>query len=144
MPARKTAEKSPPPNEVLSLVARLVRALDDRKAEDIRVLEVGGQSTITDYLVLANGMAEPHLRALRVEIEKTLDAAGQAIAGVEKADGSGWLVFDAYQIMVHLFMPEQRQAYQLEQLWRDGTEVDVAELLALTASEAKPIGRPRA
>jgi len=143
MPARKTAKKRSAPNQILSLVAHLVRALDDRKAEQIKVLEVSGQSTITDYLVLASGLADPHLRALRIEIEKTLDGAGQPIAGIDTAEGSGWLVFDAYQIMVHVFLPEQREAYQLERLWQDANTLDVDELLELAPATGPAVGRPR-
>ncbi|MCF3650839.1 ribosome silencing factor [Synoicihabitans lomoniglobus] len=134
MPARSTspstavssAKTSP---DSLSLVAQLVKALDDKKAGDLRVLSVGEHSSITDYLILASGQANTHLRALRIEAERTLDAAGAPIAGIESGDESGWIVFDAYQIMIHLFMPEQREVYQLEQLWRDADEIDVEKLL---------------
>ncbi len=113
-----------------ALLTDLVKALDAKKAENLRVLAVGEHSSITDFLILATGMANPHLRALRIEAERVLDAAGAPIAGVESGDGSGWIVFDAYQIMIHLFMPEQRENYQLEQLWRDAEEISVEELLA--------------
>ena len=134
----KTAAKSPanlPDARVL--LTELVKALDAKKAENLRVLSVGEHSSITDYLVLASGMANTHLRALRVEAERVLDAAGAPIAGVDSSDGSGWIVFDAYQIMVHLFLPAQRENYQLEQLWRDAEEIPVEELLAPPAA-AKP------
>ena len=121
--------------DIRKLLAGLVRALDDKKAEDLKVLYVGEQSTITDFLVLATGMADPHLRALRREAERVLKNADMPIAGLETTEGSGWLVFDAYQIMVHLFMREQRENYQLEQLWRDAKELDIAELLASAPAE---------
>lgn len=112
------------------LLRAIVRALDDKKAEDLRVLRVTEQSSITDFLVLATGTSEPHLRALRVELEKVLDGAGAKIAGMETAEGSGWTVVDAYQIMVHVFTPDKRDAYRLEQLWKDAEEVAVPSLLA--------------
>lgn len=124
--------------DVRALLADLVKALDAKKAEKLQVLSVGEHSSITDYLVLASGQANPHLRALRIEAERVLDAAGAPIAGVETSEGSGWIVFDAYQIMLHLFMPEQRETYQLEQLWRDADEIPVAELLAPPAPVKKP------
>ena len=82
---KKTASRS------VTLLKMLVRALDDKKAEDLRVLEVRAQSSITDYLVLATGTSEPHLRALRVEMEKVLDSAGARIVGVESRPGRGWM-----------------------------------------------------
>lgn len=133
MPARKPAAAStsaPAADATESLLQHVVRALDDKKASDLRVLRVTEQSSITDYLVLATGNAEPHLRALRVELEKVLDGAGAKIGGMEIGDGSGWLVVDAYQIMIHIFLPEQRDTYRLEQLWRDAADIDVNELLA--------------
>ncbi|SRR5208283_2117767 len=121
---RKTADKS------LPLLRLVVRSLDDKKAEDLRVLDVREQSSITDYLVLATGTSEPHLRALRVELEKTIDGAGEPIIGMETTQGSGWTVFDAFDIMVHLFTAENRAKYRLELLWKDAIEVPVAGLLA--------------
>jgi ribosome-associated protein len=122
-----------------TLLIDLVRALDAKKAEDLRVLHVGGVSTITDWLVMANGGSEPHLRALRIETERVLDAAAAPIAGTDGGQpGSGWTVVDAYQIMVHVFTAEQRVNYALERLWRDAEEVPVAALLAPPTPAPKP------
>jgi len=120
----KSADKS------LPLLRLIVRTLDDKKAEDLRVLDVREQSSITDYLVLATGTSEPHLRALRVELEKTLDGAGAAIVGIESVQGSGWTVFDAFDIMVHVFTAENRGKYRLELLWKDAADIPVPGLLA--------------
>jgi ribosome-associated protein len=114
----------------LKLLKLVVRALDDKKAEDLQVLDVTAQSSITDYLVLATGTSEPHLRALRVELEKALDGARVPIIGVENTQGSGWTVFDAFEIMVHLFTTGNRAKYRLESLWKDAKEISVAALLA--------------
>lgn len=111
------------------LLKGVVQALDAKKAEDLRVLDVSQQSSITDYLVLATGTSEPHLRALRVELEKVLDAQHAKILGMDTAKGSGWTVIDAFEIMVHVFTPENREKYRMELLWKDATEVSVAQLL---------------
>jgi ribosome-associated protein len=112
------------------LLQQLVRALDEKKVGDLRVLKMGPKSTITDYIVLATGTSEPHLRALRIEVERVLDAAKQPIAGMEVGTyGSGWTVVDAYQIMTHLFTPEQRANYALEKLWKDAETLNVADLI---------------
>lgn len=125
--------------DIPPIIAELVQALDDKKASELRVLKVAEQSSITDYLILGNGMAGPHLRALRVELEKVLDAAGAPIAGVDFGEDSGWIVFDAYQVMIHLFMPEQRELYQLEKLWGDAVEVEVAGMLKRDPKQGAPI-----
>ena len=122
-------------DSVLPLLKQIVIALEEKKAGDLRVLHVAAKSTITDYLVLATGTSEPHLRALRVELEKVLDAAKVPIAGMDAGTyGSGWTVVDAYQVMMHLFTPEQRQNYALEKLWKDAEDVNLVKLLA----EPKP------
>ncbi len=115
----------------LELVKLCCRALDEKKAIDLRVLDVSEQSSITDYLVLATGSSEPHLRALRVELEKVIDASHTRIVGMEVAQDSGWIVVDAFDVMMHLFAPDTRSKYGLENLWKDAVEVSVAKLLAV-------------
>ena len=127
LPAAQAASRIEPP----PLLVELVRALDAKKAENLRVLHVGAQSSITDWLVLATGGSEPHLRALRIEVERILDAAHAPIAGTDGGQpGSGWTVVDAYQIKAHLFTPAQRAHYALERLWRDAVEIATPALLA--------------
>src|SRR5690606_16117313 len=75
----------------LDLVKLCCRALDEKKAIDLRVLDVSEQSSITDYLVIATGNSEPHLRALRIELEKALDASHTRIVGMEIVQESGWI-----------------------------------------------------
>jgi ribosome-associated protein len=124
------------------LVRHLCRALDDKKAGDLCVLDVSGLSSITDYLIIATGTSEPHLRALRVELEKLLDAAKVRILGMDTEQGSGWLVVDAFDVMVHIFTEEMRAHYRLEKLWKDAVELSVPRLLeepkARAAAPKKP------
>lgn len=120
------SKKSP----ALDVAKLCCRALDDKKAEAITVLDVAEQSSITDYLVIATATSEPHLRALRTELEKVLDGAGVHLVGAERAQESGWLVIDAFDVMIHLFLAPTRERYGLERLWRDASEVSVAKLLA--------------
>jgi ribosome-associated protein len=134
-------------DSTFSLLKQLVRALDEKKVGDLRVLKMGSKSTITDYIVLATGTSEPHLRALRIEVERVLDEVKQPIAGMEVGTyGSGWTVVDAYQIMTHLFTPEQRENYALEKLWKDAETLDVATLIAApkAAKAAKPAAKSAA
>ncbi len=114
----------------LELVKLCCRALDEKKAIDLRVLDVSEQSSITDYLVLATGNSDPHLRALRVELEKAIDASHTKILGMETVQESGWIVVDAFDVMIHVFSPEARAKYGLENLWKDAVEISVPKLLA--------------
>lgn len=129
----------------LSLVQLCVRALDDRKAGDLKILDVSEQSSITNYLVLATATSEPHLRALRIEVEKALDSEKTHIVGTETAEESGWTVIDAFDVMIHLFTPERRKLYGLEKLWKDAAEVSMTKLLAVPAKKTakKPAKKPK-
>jgi len=122
---------------VLKIVQTCCRALDEKKAGDLTVLDVSAQSSITDYLILATATSEPHLRALRVELEKALDADEVHLVGIEAKQESGWLVIDAFDVMVHLFLPEKRELYGLERLWRDAPEVPKSKYLPGAKAPAK-------
>jgi ribosome-associated protein len=142
--------KTPKP-ELPPLLKQICQALDDKKAEDIKVLRVSAQSSITDYLVLATGNSDPHLRALRVEIEKVIDQSGVRILGMDTGQGSGWMVVDAFDVMVHVFTPENRTKYALESLWKDAEELSLTtgEVVAKapTAKKrpaTKPTSKPKA
>jgi ribosome-associated protein len=129
--ARRSAAPSAPaaPSVHPRLLSLIVKALDAKKTEAIHVLNVGALSSITDYMVLGTATSDPHLRALRVELEKVIDAEGAKILGMDTTKGSGWLVVDAFDVMVHLFTPENRDRYRLDLLWRDAQEVPVNRLL---------------
>jgi ribosome-associated protein len=114
----------------LELVTLCCRVLDEKKAGDLTVLDVSAQSSITDYLVIATATSEPHLRALRIELEKGLDSGHVHLVGMETAQESGWMVIDAFDVMVHLFLADTRERYGLERLWRDATEVPLSKILA--------------
>jgi ribosome-associated protein len=121
------------------LVTLCCRVLDDKKAGDIKVLDVSAQSSITDYMVIGTATSEPHLRALRVELEKALDGDQVHLVGVETAQESGWLVIDAFDVMIHLFLQEPRERYGLERLWRDASEIPLSKVL-----REPPAPKPRA
>ncbi|MGA2018368.1 MAG: ribosome silencing factor [Opitutaceae bacterium] len=126
----------------LELVRLCCRALDNKKAGDMRVLDVRDLSSITDYLVIGTATSEPHVRALRVELEKALDSVKTHIVGFETARESGWAVMDAFDVMVHIFTPEKRERYRLENLWRDARDVPLKDLLAPAERPGRAKPRP--
>lgn len=99
-------------------------ALDAKKVADLKVLDLRGKSTITDYFILATATSEPHLRALRRILEEVIEEEKVKVVGIDYHAASGWMVVDAFQFMVHLFTEEQRNNYNLEALWQDGTLID--------------------
>jgi ribosome-associated protein len=105
-----------------------VKALEEKKAAEVRVLELGQISSVADFLVIATGTSEPHLRALRIELERALDDCGVTSRSESQRD-SGWTVVDAFDILFHLFRDDVRKSYALESLWKDGLDIPVSAIL---------------
>jgi ribosome-associated protein len=106
-------------------LALLCRELaDNRKAEDIVVLDVSRISSVTDFFVIATGTSEPHLRAIVNEVEERLrELHGLRPSGADGGQSSGWVVLDYFDVIVHIMRPEVRQQYDLEGLWSDAKPV---------------------
>ena len=100
-----------------------VSAIEDKKGEALRILDVRGKSSITDYLILATGTSDAHLKALKAALDNALDMANIQLIGEDRSLSSGWLVVDAFDFMVHLQTEETRDFYRLDQLWKDAMEV---------------------
>lgn len=112
------------------LLGACCHALDDTRAEDIAILDVSKISTITNYLILATANSQPHLRALKRDLDKTLKDLNVRILGVDESDHSGWSVVDAFDVMIHLFTHEMRENYDLETLWKDAKAIDAEPLVS--------------
>lgn len=97
-----------------------VEALENTKADDLRLFDVRGRSDLTDYVLLASGSAAPHLRALTQSLQADLKAAGAAPARISGDPDSGWIVVDCIDVVIHVFDPPTRAYYALESLWPEG------------------------
>jgi ribosome-associated protein len=97
---------------------------DDRKAEDVVVLDVRELSSIADYFVIATGLSEPHLRALSDEIlDKLREQHHLRPRGIDGTLQAAWLVLDFFDVIVHLMRKDVRERYNLEGLWGDAPRV---------------------
>lgn len=110
------------------LAIACARAMDENKAENIRVLDVTGLSTMTDFLVICSGNSLPHLKALMRDTEVIVHEKH----GVSPYSGEGraetnWVILDYFDVMAHIMNEEAREHYNLENLWPDAKEVDWAE-----------------
>lgn len=106
-----------------------VKALDDKKARDLIMLEVKPVTTLTEYMILATGTSDTHIRALCDEVEKRMEEAGERVWHREGYRGDTWIVMDFCGVMVHVFTQEQRKFYDLERLWGDAPMVDLTDVL---------------
>ena len=107
----------------------IIKALDDKKARDIQVLKVTDLTAVADYFVIAGGTSNTHVRSLAEEVEFKLEEANEEIRGVE-GRATGWILLDCYDVLVHIFMPEVRDMYNLERLWGDAEPVDIENLIS--------------
>ena len=120
-------------------LALLCRKLaDDKKAEDIVVLDVRKLSSVTDYFVIATGTSEPHLRAIESEILDTLAEEHKIKpTGTEGNAQSNWIVADFFDVIVHIMKKDVREKYDLEGLWSDATRVKPPAARKTKASTAE-------
>ena len=103
-------------------------ALEDKKAEDIRVIDIEHVSVIADYFIIASGTNRNQVQALAENVEEQLYKAGFEKKQSEGYTSGNWILLDYGDIVVHIFDRENRLFYDLERIWRDGNQIDVSDL----------------
>jgi ribosome-associated protein len=106
-----------------------IKALDSKKAIDIRLIEIGKFSSLTDYFIICSGNSDTQTRAIADEVEFKLKEIGVTPRNIQTDTGHTWIILDYYNFIVHVFFKETREFYSLERLWRDGLDVNIDELL---------------
>lgn len=91
--------------------------LDDGKAQDVVRLDVRNMTSVTDYMIVASGTSNRHVKALANAVADKAREAGHKPAGVEGAEGSEWVLLDLHDALVHVMLPRVREFYNLEKLW---------------------------
>ena len=105
-----------------------VEALEDRKAEDVKVIDIREISPIADYFIIANGTNQNQIQAMRDAADEALYKAGLTVKQVEGNQNSTWILMDYGDIIIHVFDEGNRLFYDLERIWRDGKVLDESEL----------------
>ena len=116
-------------NKELEMVRLARKAMDEKKAIDIKVIDIHEVSVIADYFVIASGSNLNQVQAMVDNVEEQLGRAGYEPKQVEGTRGSNWILMDYGDLIIHVFDEENRLFYDLERIWRDGKEVDVEEFL---------------
>ena len=112
----------------IELMKNIVATLDNKKATDIKSLEITELTAVADYFVIATGTSGTHIRALADEVQDALTKQGVEPKSVE-GKSTGWILLDYGTTVVHVFTPDQRELYSLEHLWGDAKEVDISDII---------------
>lgn len=115
--------------EASVLAEAIVKALDSKRAKQIDLIRVGDITILADYFVLCTATSTTQIRALTDLCEETAEQLGAELHHREGERESGWVLLDFSTVVVHIFLPEQREFYRLEHLWQDGQTVDLTALL---------------
>jgi len=113
--------------EVEEIKALVINALEELKAVDVAVLDVRGKSSVTDFMVIASGTSNRHVKAMANNVVVEAKKAGIIPLGVEGESTSEWVLVDLVDVVVHIMLPETRDFYQLEKLWEAGSVDALAE-----------------
>ena len=101
-----------------NLVKLVVNTLDDGKGRDITVVDVRGKTSVTDFMVVASGTSERHVKSLAGHVAEEAKKNETQPIGVEGEDVGEWVLVDLGEVIVHVMKPQTRDFYQLEKLWR--------------------------
>lgn len=108
----------------------IVKACDDKKAFNIKVLDIKKITSIGDYFVIASGNSTSQVSAIADEVEEKMKREGFDLYQKEGGNSARWILLDYGDIIVHVFHKEEREFYNLERLWSDSEEIDVKLLIS--------------
>ncbi|MBP5604129.1 MAG: ribosome silencing factor [Ruminiclostridium sp.] len=106
-----------------------VKALDSKKAGNIKVIRIEDITTLANYFVIAEGTSSTQVKALADEVEFRLEQADVRPKCSINQQGTNWITLDYIDVVVHVFLNETREFYGLEKLWADGEEMDISSLM---------------
>lgn len=106
----------------------IVHALEDKKGEDIQIIDISEISPIADKFIISNGSNRNQVQAMADAVEESMHKEGYSLKQVEGYDTGNWILMDFIDIVVHIFDKESRSFYDLERIWKDGKMMNLAEL----------------
>lgn len=106
-------------------IQKIAQSIYDKKGSKIIAIDVREVSSITDYVLIADGNVDRHIIALAHAIQDIMKDEGEKPVHVEGLQNGDWIVLDYFHVVVHLLLPSMREKYQLERLWPDGKIIDL-------------------
>lgn len=116
-------------NEMVKIA---LSALEEKKGEDIRVIDIRDVTIIADYFIIASGTNQNQVQAMADSVEEALGKSGCECRQVEGYQNANWILLDYQDIIVHIFSKEDRLFYDLERIWRDGKIMESADVEKLS------------
>lgn len=101
-----------------------IEALETKKGQDIRVIDISSVSVLADYFIIANGTNKSQIQAMADQVADVLGRAGYICKQMEGYQTANWVLLDFGDVIVHIFDPKNRLLYDLERIWRDGVQID--------------------
>ena len=101
-----------------------IAALEDKKAEDVRVIDIADVSVLADYFIIASGNNRTQVQSMADEVEQRLGRAGAVPRQVEGYQAANWVLLDFGDVIIHIFDAQNRLFYDLERIWKDGTQIN--------------------
>ena len=117
-------------NTSKDMVQVAFKALDEKLAADINVIDISKVSVVADYFLIATGNSANQGQAIADDVEAKMGRAGYDLRQIEGYQSARWILMDYHDIVIHIFYQEDRHFYNLERIWRDGKFMDVEELRA--------------
>ena len=125
-------------SEIRQQVARAVKAIEEKKGEDVVILEMDRQSgAFTDYFVVCSGTNPRQIQAIADDVQKQLSEAGQRPNSVEGYNQAEWVLLDYVDFVLHVFSERARRFYDLERLWKSARRLTAADLAKPAAKRAR-------
>lgn len=115
--------------DVKTVLETAIKAVDDKKANNIVALDMQQVSLMADYFVIADAASNRQVQAIVTEVKDKIQEAGGEVKLIEGFQAADWVLIDLGEVIVHVFSTEQRDFYNLERLWHDAPYVDITELL---------------
>jgi len=108
----------------IKMAKMAIEALEDKKAEDIKIIDISEVSVLADYFIIAGGNNRSQIQALCNNVEEKLGRAGHPVKQIEGYETANWILMDFGDVIIHIFDKENRLLYDLERIWRDGKVVE--------------------
>lgn len=121
--------------DTIDIVSVMIKALDAKKANNIKVLRIAEKTILADYFVICNGTSTTQVKTLAEEVEYQLQRGNAPNVNFEGNDCIDWKIVDTKDVILHVFTNEAREYYKLEKLWADAEEIDVNNFLNISTEE---------